>query len=120
MIAMYGKWWFETCISSYNYQNLIILVSPDLQFSNLNKHPYSSLKSADTCRPINLYIILFENHFPFQKSVFCHSKYTLGDVLDNYVQKYEKRFIFFLQKKNKKKKKKKKKRIFALECVYSF
>ena len=34
---------------------------------------------------------LFENHFPFQKSVFRHSKYILGDKLDNYVQKFETR-----------------------------
>ena len=45
-------------------------------------------------RPINLYIILFDNHFPFQKSVFfCHSKYIVGDVLDNSVQKYDKIFL---------------------------
>ena len=55
------------------------------------ENAYSSLKSVE--RPINLYIILFDNHSPFQKSVFGHSK----DVLDKYVQKYEK---YFLQKKN--------------------
>ena len=47
---------------------------------------YSSLKSME--RAINLNIIIFENHYPFQKSdFFCHSKYILRDVLDNYVQK---------------------------------
>ena len=45
-------------------------------------------------RPINLYIILFDNHSPFQKSVFGHSKYILGDVLDKYVQTFEKKKIF--------------------------
>ena len=58
-------------------------------------------------RPINLYIILFDNHSPFQKSVFCHSKYIFGDVLDNYVQKYEK--IVFA-----------KNMYFSLEYKYSF
>ena len=61
------------------------------------ENAYSSFKSAE--RHINLNIILFDNHFSFQKSVFRHSKYILGD--DNYVQKFEKN-------------------IFALECVYSF
>ena len=54
------------------------------------ENAYSSLKGVE--RPINLYIILFDNHFPFQKSVFVilsHSKYT-----------------------KKKKKKKKKKKVF--------
>ena len=61
-------------------------------------------------RPINLYIILFDNHSPFQKSVFGHSKYVRGDVhvLDKYIQKYENN-IFSA-----------KKCIFALECIYSF
>ena len=31
-------------------------------------------------------ISLFKNQLLF----FCHSKYVLGDVLDNYVQKFEK------------------------------
>ena len=38
---------------------------------------------------MNLYIILFDNHVPLKKISFCHSKYILVDVLDNYVQKYE-------------------------------
>ena len=38
-------------------------------------------------------ISLFKNLF-----FFCHSKCFLGDVLDNYVQKFEK---IFLQKKKK-------------------
>ena len=38
-------------------------------------------------KPINLYIIVFNNQFPFQKSVCGHSKYILGDVLDKYVKK---------------------------------
>ena len=59
------------------------------------KNAYSSLKSVE--RPINLYIILFDNHSPFQKSVFGHYKYILGDVLDKYVQEYEKKY--FLPKK---------------------
>ena len=60
-------------------------------------------------KAFNLYItcILFDNHSPFQKSVFGHSKYILGDVLDKYIQKYEK---YFLQKIV----------LFALECIYSF
>ena len=58
-------------------------------------------------RPINLNIILFDNHSPFQKSVFCYSKYILGDVQDKYVQKFEKIFSA-------------KNCIFALECIYSF
>ena len=69
------------------------------------ENAYSGFKSME--RPINLYIILFDNHFPFQKSVFCHSKYILGDVLDNYVKKSEKNFFA-------------KKCIFAQKCVYSF
>ena len=55
---------------------------------------YSSLKSVE--RPI-LYIILFDNHFPFQKSAFSHSKYIFGDLLDTFVQKYE--IIFFAKKR---------------------
>ena len=73
---------------------------------------YSSLKSME--RPINLYIKLFDNHSPFQKSsfFFCYSKYILGEVLDKYVQKFEKKkyiYIYILQKC-----------IFALERIYSF
>ena len=64
------------------------------------ENAYSSLKRVE--RPINLYIILCDNHSHFQKSVFGHSKYILGDVLDKYIQKYEKNCIF------------------ALECIYSF
>ena len=37
-------------------------------------------------------ISLFKNQF------FCHSKYILGDVLDNYVQKFE--INIFCKKKN--------------------
>ena len=44
MIAMYGKWWFGTCISSNIYQKLIILISSDLQFSHLNIHTSHALK----------------------------------------------------------------------------
>ena len=44
MIAMYSKWWFGTCISSNIYQNLIVLVSPYWQFSNLNVHTSHALK----------------------------------------------------------------------------
>ena len=62
------------------------------------ENAYSSFKSVE--RPINLYNILFDNHFPFQKSFFCHSKYILGDVLDNYVQNFEKIFVFFFLQKN--------------------
>ena len=40
--------------------------------------------------PINLYSILFDNHFPFQKSVFV-IKYILGDVLRKYIQIFEKK-----------------------------
>ena len=58
---------------------------------------HNNLKSVE--RPINL----FDNHSPFQKSVFHCSKYILGDVLDKYVQKYEKIFSA-------------KNCIFALEC----
>ena len=39
------------------------------------------------------YIILFDNHFPFQTSVFCLSRYILGDVLDNYAQKLKKKYF---------------------------
>ena len=54
--------------------------------------------------PINLYIIVFDNHFPFQKSIFRHSKYILGDKLDNYAQKNLKKkniyiYIYFAKKK---------------------
>ena len=69
------------------------------------ENAHSSLKRVE--RPVYLYIILFDNHFPFQKPVFGHSKYLLGDVLDKYVQKYEN----ILFRKNC---------IFALECTYSF
>ena len=57
------------------------------------ENAYSSFKSVK--RPINLYIIVFGNHSPFQKSVFGHSKYMyiLGDELDKYVKKYEKYFL---------------------------
>ena len=34
----------------------------------------SNLKSVE--RHINLSIMLFDNHFPFQKLLFGHSKYT--------------------------------------------
>ena len=44
---------------------------------------------------------------------FCYSKYILGDLLDNFVQRYEKNIF----DKKKKKKKKKKKCIFALDCI---
>ena len=44
MIAMYGKWWFGTCISSNIYQNSIIMVSSDWQFSNLNIRKSHALK----------------------------------------------------------------------------
>ena len=66
------------------------------------ENAYCSLKSVE--RPIDLNIILFDNHSPFQKSVFGHSKYILGDALDKYVQKYihvYKKKIFSAKKKKK-------------------
>ena len=44
MIAMYDSWWFGPCISSNIYRNVIILVSPHWQFSNLNIHTSQALK----------------------------------------------------------------------------
>ena len=69
------------------------------------ENAYRSLKSVE--RPINLCIILFDNHSPFQISVFRHSKYILGDVLDKYVQKYAEEKVSA-----------KKMYFFALECIY--
>ena len=45
MIAMYGKMWFGPRISSNVYQNLIILVSTNGQFSNRNIHTSHALKN---------------------------------------------------------------------------
>ena len=57
--------------------------------------------------PYLIIISLFKNQlFFFFVLFFCHSKYILGDVLDNYVQNFEN--ISFA-----------KKCISALECVYS-
>ena len=42
------------------------------------ENAYRSLKSWKD-------LSTFDNHSPFQKSVFGHSKYILGDVLDKYV-----------------------------------
>ena len=56
----------------------------------MGENAYSSLKSVET--PINLCIILFDNHSHISKSVFCYSKYILGDVLDKYVQNFNKIF----------------------------
>ena len=44
MIAMYGKRWFGPRISSNIYQNSIILVSTNGQFSNLNIYTSHALK----------------------------------------------------------------------------
>ena len=46
MIAMYGKRWFGRRISSNIYQNLIILVSTNEQFSNLNIRISHALTSS--------------------------------------------------------------------------
>ena len=56
----------------------------------IRENTYSSFKSIG--RPVDLYIILFDKHSPFQKSVvqFCRCKYIIGDVLDKYVQRYQK------------------------------
>ena len=69
------------------------------------ENAYSSLKSVET--PINLCIILFDNHSHVYKSVFGYSKYILGDVLDTYVQKFNKNIFC-------------KNLYFALECIYMY
>ena len=43
----------------------------------------------------------------FKNQFFCYSKYILGDVLDKYVQKFNRTFFC-------------KNVYFALECIYSF
>ena len=72
----------------------------------LRENAYSSLKSVE--RPINLYIILFDNHSPFQKSVFVHSKYILSMMY--WTNMFKNMKNYFLQKNC----------IFVLECIYSF
>ena len=68
------------------------------------ENAYSSLKNVE--RPINLCVILFDNHSCFNNQFF-YSKYILGDVLDKHIQKFEKDIFC-------------KKLYFALECIYSF
>ena len=59
-------------------------------------------------KDLSIYIILFDNHFPFQKPFcFCYSKSILGIVLDKCVQTFGKIFSA-------------KKCIFALECYIHF
>ena len=64
------------------------------------KNAYSSIKSVE--RPINLYIILFDNQSPFQKSVFV----ILSIFLQTYQTNMKKYFC--------------KKMYFDLECIYAF
>ena len=44
MIAKCGKWWFGTCIAFNINQNFMILLSSDLQLSNLNIRTSHALK----------------------------------------------------------------------------
>ena len=110
---------YPLCISFNIYQNLIFSVSTHWQFSSLNTHTsealnlfekfyevllyagicifvrggcgenaYSSLKSVE--RPINLCIILFDNHSPFQNFCFHFCKYIPRDIFDKNDQTFEK------------------------------
>ena len=71
MIAMYDKRWFGPCISSNIYPNLIILVSSNWQFSNLNIHTSHALKIGLIIRR-DLYLCkgwVWENAYSSLKSV---------------------------------------------------
>ena len=44
-----------------------------------------------------IYTLSYKIIISLFKISFCHSKYILGDVQDNYVQKLEKKNFFFVE-----------------------